>query len=470
MKQFSIRTRYALLYSIAAFTLLTLITLFLYWETINILYKADYQFLSNEIEGIQYALENKKVHLEDLKQEVINSPTHPEGSIYKYYIRIIDDKNNIVIETPGINSIHLASKIPKKHVRSKTWHWHTFDETKYLVVQAPIILSATQSGWAQIALNISWQHTVMSDRNYLALALIISAVSSLILGFYITHRSTKSLYLLTDKVKNITATSLHQRICPETLPKELKSLGFAFNQMLDRIESSFVRLKQFSSDLAHELRMPINNMIGGAEIILSRDHTLAEYQQVMMSNLEEYQRVSQLIENILFLSRAENPQLEIEKTRLNVQEEIAMICEYYEAMAEEKKIFMTSEGSGVIHANSVMFRRMISNLLSNALKYTPEHGKIHFFISSDQHHVNIILDDNGIGIAKEHLPKIFDRFYRVDSARSRHAGGTGLGLAIVKSIVDLHHGKIEINSEPSLGTQISIIFPVISMNNQKIAV
>src|SRR5438132_6660192 len=146
----------------------------------------------------------------------------------------------------------------------------------------------------------------------------------------------RSLYLLTNQVKNITVTSLHQRIDPENLPKELKSLGLAFNQMLDRMESSFTRLKQFSSDLAHELRMPINNLIGETEIVISRDHSLADYQQVMMSHLEEYQRISHLIENILFLSRAENPHMEIEKTWLNLQDEIAFICEYYEALAEEK--------------------------------------------------------------------------------------------------------------------------------------
>ena len=299
----------------------------------------------------------------------------------------------------------------------------------------------------------------MSDRKYLIIALFISAIASLLLGFYITQRGMRSLYLLTNRVKTITVTSLHQRTDPDSLPKELKTLAIAFNQMLDRIECSFVRLKQFSSDLAHELRMPINNMIGETEIVLSGNHSITEYQQVMMSNLEEYQRVSHMIENILFLSRAENPQLEIQKTLLNIHDEIACICEYYEAMAEEKNISVTHEGKASMHGNSIMFRRMISNLLSNALKYTPENGWIRFSISSDNNQIKITLSDNGIGIASEHLPKIFDRFYRVDSARSQQSGGTGLGLAIVKSIVDLHRGKIDITSELDAGTNISIIFP-----------
>jgi two-component system heavy metal sensor histidine kinase CusS len=458
LNKVSIRTRFTLLYSIAAFSLLALITIFLYWESVNILYKTDYQFLSDQVDAIEYALENKQIHLADLKQQVIDEPMDTEGSIYKYYVRILDDKNKIVMETPGIHSINLFNPGPKTR-RKQTYRWHSSTDANYLVIQSPISFIDNQGGWVQVALNISWQHTVMSDRKYFTIALIISAFASLLLGFYITKRGMKSLYFLTHCVKNITVTSLHQRIDPDTLPKELTELVSAFNQMLDRIESSFVRLKQFSSDLAHELRMPINNMMGETEIILSRNHCAAEYQQVMLSNLEEYQRVSHMIENILFLSRAENPQLDIEKTQLNVHEEIACICEYYEAMAEEKNISITHTGKAILHGNSVMFRRMINNLLSNAIKYTGINGWIKFAIQSDTTHVCIQLSDNGIGIAKEHLPRIFDRFYRVDSARSQQSGGIGLGLAIVKSIIDLHHGSITINSEPDTGTHIFIIFP-----------
>lgn len=438
------------------------ITIFLYWETTNILYRADYQFLTDEVEGIQHILQNKKVSISTLKQEVIDSPTQQNGSIYKYYIRIINEKDEIMIETPEVSRILPSDpnfNLAHRHIYKKSYRWYSKNNTNYLLIQAPIRFANGKYGTAQIALDISYQHTLISDRKYLMIALIASALSSLLLGFLVAHRGMKSLYALTSTVKKITATSLHQRIDPKSLPKELKPLCMAFNQMLDRIESSFVRLKQFSSDLAHELRIPINNLIGEAEITLSRNHSINEYQQVLMSSLEEYQRVSQLIENILFLSRAENPQLEIQKSVLKVQDEIAVVCEYYQAMADEQSISVTYSGKADIRGNSIMFRRMISNLLSNALKYTNQNGWIQIAIAAHYNHVKVTLSDNGIGISAEHLPKIFDRFYRVDSARSQLSGGSGLGLAIVKSIVDLHQGDISIVSQPDQGTTISLSFP-----------
>ncbi len=458
--QFSIRTRLTLFYSIAAFSVLTIITLFLYWESINILYRADYQFLSDEVDSIQNVLHNHNIRNIELRQAIIDIPTHPAGSIYQYYTRIYDETNHVIMETPGINQVRLPDKNIKPMIYKKSYRWFSKHHTNYLLVQSPVKLADNKIGHVQVILNISWQHTLISDREYLILVLLASAISSLFLGFYITNRGMKSLYVLTSQVENITVTSLHQRINPDELPKDLKSLGITFNQMLNRMESSFVRLKQFSSDLAHELRLPINNLIGETEIALSGNHTIDDYQQVMMSNLEEYQRISHLIENILFLSHAENPQLEIQKIMLDVRKEVSLICEYYQPMAEEKNICVQYEGHANFYGNSIMFRRMISNLLANALKYTESQGLIKFHLSADDHHTKIILTDTGIGIAKEHLPKLFDRFYRVDSARSQQSGGTGLGLAIVKSIVDLHRGNISIRSEINVGTAITMLFPV----------
>jgi len=461
LKKVSIRTRLTLFYSLAAFILLTIITLFLYWETTNILYKANYQFLLDEADSIQYVLRTKPTDLNTLKQEVIELPDKSGDSIYRYFIRVYNENKHVMIETPGLAAILPADKLFSSVKLDKvSFRWYSSKNTKYLVLQSPISLTDKKNGSIQIMLDISHQHSVISDRKILIIVLLVSTLSSLLLGFFIAHRGMQSLYVLTDTVKKITATSLHRRIDPNSLPKELDKLGLAFNQMLDRIESSFVRLKQFSSDLAHELRTPINNLIGETEITLSRAHSIDEYQHVLISNLEEFQRISQLIENILFLSRAENPQLEIQKTLLSAHDEIAVICDYYQAMADEKNITVTYEGKADLHVNPIMFRRMISNILSNSLNYTPAGGWIRFVIT-DLHnqHVQIVLSDNGIGIPAEHLPKIFDRFYRVDSARSQHSGGVGLGLAIVKSIVDLHQGTLSITSEPEKGTRICLIFP-----------
>lgn len=436
--------------------------MFLYWETVNIIHKADYQFLSDELDSLQTILETKPINFSVLRQEIIENPTESSNSIYRYYIRLNDENNQLIMETPGTSDIlpvvsHrnlIVKKSPKQSYRH-----YSFNKTNYLIIQSPVKFSNQQYGNIQILLDISYQHIVMSDRKFLLISLLLSAISSLTLGFFIANRGMRSVFVLKDTVKQITATSLHQRIDPKSLPTDLRKLGIAFNQMLDRIESSFVRLKQFSSDLAHELRTPIHNLIGETELALSHLQTPEEYQQVLISNMEEYNRISHMIENILFLSRAENPQLEIQTTLLHVKDEIAVICDYYQAMADDKQISMSYQGDAELKINSIMFRRMINNLLSNALKYTPANGWVRFHITDSNHEVRIQLSDNGIGIAKQHLPKIFDRFYRVDSDRAQQSGGIGLGLPIVKSIVDLHHGSITFNSELNKGTTILLIFP-----------
>lgn len=453
-----------LFYSLAAFIVLAAVALLLYWETINILYKADYQFLQDQVETIQYLLNNKSANLASLNQEIIEEPGKVSASIYRYYIRVFDADKKIMLETPRIESIMPATQFVNaqalKSMKS-TYRWYVTNEKTYLIIQSPVQIGHQKNGVIQIALDISYQHSVISDQKILMLALLASLLCSLVIGFLIAHRSLRSLYELTSTVTNITATSLHKRVDPTTLPKELAALGVAFNQMLDRLESSFARLKQFSSDLAHELRTPIHTIRGQTEMILSHTHSLEDYQRVMESNLEELQRVSQFIENILFLARAEHPQRDLQLKPIQAEQEIAGVCDFYQALADEKNIQLVYEGNATFPANQIMFRRLISNLLSNALHYTPDQGRVEFSLSQpDDKTAKIVMRDTGIGIAEEHLPKLFDRFYRVDSDRSSQSGGTGLGLPIVKSIIDLHRGTIGLNSVVGVGTTITMTFPV----------
>lgn len=306
----------------------------------------------------------------------------------------------------------------------------------------------------------TFQHFLTHDRRVFMSVLFFGALFSLFAGVMITRRGLRSLSQMTETVRNITTSSLGKRIDPLTLPKELYGLGLAFNQMLDRIEDSFSRLKQMSADMSHELRTPIMNLIGQTEWLLSSNRSDGDYQVAQESNLEELQRMASIIENILFLARAENPQLELAKQEIDVGCEVDKVCEYYQAMADEKNIQLTRIGGANISAALVMFRRLMSNVISNALKYTPQNGLVTIKINDiNEQHVVIIIEDSGVGIDAEHLPKLFDRFYRVDSSRSTDVRGSGLGLAIVKSIVDMHHGSIHADSRPGLGTRIEIVLP-----------
>lgn len=167
-----------------------------------------------------------------------------------------------------------------------------------------------------------------------------------------------------------------------------------------------------------------------------------------------------MIDSLLFLARAESPETHIERMRLNARQELGALREFYEAMAEEHEVEVICHGQALVHADPILFRRAVSNLLSNALHYTPCGGTVTLSVTPAEDHTIIVrVCDTGVGIAPEHLPKIFDRFYRVDPARSQHYPGMGLGLAIVKSIMDLHGGTVTVQSVPHEGTTVTLRFP-----------
>lgn len=466
MHRNSITGQLTLFYSSSLFILITLISFFLYWMMTNILYDAARQFIADEISIIRNILEDKPNNIRALKQEVNDIPNSLQSSAYHYYIRVLD-ANGIIAETPQMNNISVAKKFLNNTTNilsikaNHAWQSHQGDQ-HYLLAQSVIKSTKENKAWLiHIALNVSAQQIIINEyRNILFLIVSGGALLSIALGYLISRKGMRHLHDLTQTTKKMTTNILQQRIDPEHWPRELNELGIAYNQMLDRIEFSFSKLIQFSDDLAHELRTPINNLMGEAEIALSHLSTPEEYQQLIGSILEELNRIFQIIENILFLARAENPEIDLQKTLLNVNHEIGVMCRFYQAIADEKNIKLSCEGDTLFLANLVMFRRMIGNLLSNAIKYSKPEGEIYISIKEmERDNIQVRITDNGIGILPEHLPNLFQRFYRVDTARTHYSGGMGLGLSIVKSIVDLHQGTILIESALNKGTSIILNFP-----------
>jgi len=459
----SMTARLTFFYSAATFILLFVIGIFLYGTSVHVIHRANYHFLSHEIDILKNLIENKPNNRTALEQKVVEVPYTDTNSLHHYYVRILDSNQHLILQTPGIKKVLQATHFLQANVANFKLHrLQAGKDKQYVFMQSLGRYKNTNQTWTiQVILDVTYQQQILNQYRWeLSLVLLAGFLFAILFGYFIAARGLRSLVELTNTTKKITANSLHRRIDPEFWPKELKTLGMAFNQMLDRIETSFAYLTQFSADLAHELRTPVNNLMGETELALARVKSPEEYQQVFCSNLEELQRISQIIENLLFLARADNPHLDIKKERLDVANEIKLICEFYQALADEKNILVSSRGGAEVHANPVMFRRMISNILSNALKYTLPGGEIKFLIeTADEQTVRISLEDNGIGIAFEHLPKVFNRFYRVDAARSNHSGGVGLGLAIVKSIVELHRGHLSIMSELGKGTVVQLVLP-----------
>lgn len=393
--------------------LLVVTSLFFYLTTLHILHKANQQFLTDEIHVLSNLLENQPGNVLALKQELIETSYIETSSEYRYYIRMLDENNRTILQTPHFNqALKQANFFKHPQEENEIVHWHS-GTNKFLLMEAKSKIGKTQKNvLIQVALDITYQQNMI---NYYSKFLVFTLLSIMLiaigLGYLIANRGVRSLYRLTQAAQNITVSSLHERIDPKSWPKELYRLGMAFNEMLARIENAVLHLTQFSGDLAHELRAPINNLMGETEIILSSPHSMTKYQDVLGSHLEELQRLSHIIENILFLARTENPKLNLQKEAIQVANEIQLVGEFYQAMADEKNIQMTSTGEALLHFNPVMFKRMLCNLLSNALKYTSDGGCIRFITRELDHMVEIILTDTGIGISSEHLPKLFNRFY-----------------------------------------------------------
>ncbi|WP_049027151.1 heavy metal sensor histidine kinase [Burkholderia cenocepacia] len=240
---------------------------------------------------------------------------------------------------------------------------------------------------------------------------------------------------------------------------ELKELEHAFNGMLERLNESFTRLSQFSSNLAHDMRTPLTNLQAAAQVVLSQPRSADEYRSVIESSIDEYQRLSRMIEDMLFLARSEQAGTSISVRRLNAAEEAERVAGYYEPLAEDEGVTVKVDGHAWVDADLTLYQRALSNLLSNALTYAPRGSVVTIDCVEQGGATTIAVSDTGPGIAAEHVGRIFERFYRVDPSRHNSASGTGLGLAIVRSIMDNHGGECGVDSEPGRRTTFWLRFP-----------
>ena len=292
------------------------------------------------------------------------------------------------------------------------------------------------------------EHFMQSFRTTLWSFVVLAAFLTGVLGWLAVRRGLAPLQAIRREAAGITAHRLHSRLPADAIPIELAELTATLNAMLARLEDSFRRLTAFSSDIAHELRTPVTNLLTQTQVTLAKERSAAEYGDVLASNAEELERLSRMIADMLFLARADNDLVVPRQEPLDLLDEVKGLFAFYEALAEEKSIVLSSSGSGCVAGDRLMLRRAISNLLSNALRHTPVGGQIGVHVDDmGDAGVRLSVENSGETIALEHLPRLFDRFYRVDSSRQRASDGAGLGLAITRSIMRAHGGEAVIRSE-----------------------
>ncbi|MFX1739315.1 heavy metal sensor histidine kinase [Paraburkholderia sp. A1RI_3L] len=300
-------------------------------------------------------------------------------------------------------------------------------------------------------------------RDYQQDALLTMLAGSLLmglLGYAITRRGLAPVKSIGQRISRIEAHSLGERLDMAAGPVELHDIAIPVNRMLDRLQRAFARLSQFSSDLAHDMRTPLANMIGSSQITLSRERSVAEYQALIDSNIEECERLQRMIETMLFIARADHAKEPLKIGVLDCQGEFSRLASYFDAVAEDKRVRLVMDGTLPIPADPTMFRRAMSNLLSNALDHADAESEIAIRAYRANAYVAVEVTNHGATIPPGHLDKVFDRFYRVNPAREQSAKNMGLGLAIVKSIMESHRGRVDVMSTAGR-TTFTLYFPLV---------
>lgn len=465
MRRLSIALRLSLWYSMSAFALIFAATGFLYWVLESNLIREDTRFSRDELQNVRLILD----HAEPRQNALIGAPSDAVDIDRELYVRLIDASGKIVVETPGMADVVTAP--PKRAflvgVRGP-------DGLRQDVVSrdgdAFQVLTATMSsdgssaaGFVQVAMNRGDEERLLSlYRRRLALVLILSLFATTAIGWLIAHRGLRPIRRIGRAAERIQSTTLNERIDSVGLPAELQGLAANFNSMLDRLEESFGRVSRFSDDVAHELRTPVNNLRGEIEVALAHPRSVESYQQLLGSCLEECARITRIIASLLFLARANGADEPLHTEHLDLTRESAAVLEFYDAAASEKGVALTASGTRSISADldRTLFQQALGNLVANAIAHTPSGGSIDVVVGGGTDSCTVIVTDTGAGIAPEHLPHVFDRFYCADSARSG-AINVGLGLAVVRSIVERHGGSVVIDSELGQGTRLTMQFPVL---------
>jgi len=469
--RWSIARRLVVSYTLSAFAMLAIAAVFVNWTINDTLLKAENDYINDRIRVFRAIIETRPDYIDVIRQDI-----EWEGAYVKfpeYYVRILDAQCRTLVETPRMDTLISAGQFPAKCGQGeemkgqaqagKDISRHGLNGRSYLLKSYWMdTVNPSESLAIQIAVDISAEKGFIRINQQRAIVIVIfGIIGAALFSALVAHRVLQPLKELAGLAKRITIDKMGMRTKdPSRWPVELRAPAMAFNEMLERLKNSFENISQYTSNLAHELRTPINNLMGEAEVALSQERTAEEYRKVLESGLEEHMRLARMIDALLFLARSEHPANQVERVLFDPVDEITRVCCFYEAMAEEKQAQIAWNGGGLIYGDPLLFRRVMNNLISNALYYSSPGVKIDISIrKAAENSLEVAVSDTGHGIPEEDLNSIFDRFYRVMNNRSQNPQGSGLGLSIVKFIMDLHNGTVGIQSVPDQGTTVTLRFP-----------
>lgn len=463
LERASITLRLSLLFAAASVLLLAGIGAYLYRSLEYRFAQRDTAELGGKVELVRYILsgtssrQDVPARREHFAHVVVGHPS--------LYLVVLDEAGEALFAS---SRLRLPEALLRKAAEATTTPtstdlWQPSPDQRYRTLAAwgDLASGSNQRVLIALALDLTEQQALLASyRHHLVVALLSGGILAALMSFFVARHGLRPLSRMTATAYRISVDRLSERLDDENVPAELKQLVTAFNAMLTRLEDSFDRLASFSSDLAHELRTPINNLMGQTQVALTRTRSADEYRRVLESNLEELNRLSRMIADMLFLAKADHEQVTLRTESVDLRAELDKVAEFYEAHAQDCGVRIVCAGEGRVTADRLLVQRAVSNLLSNAIRHTPEGEEVRLWtVHDDNSTVTVNVSNPGLGIAHEHLDRVFDRFYRIDSVRGSAQEGAGLGLAIVRSIMMVHGGRVSVESVPNGVTTFTLHFP-----------
>ncbi|MBA0039148.1 heavy metal sensor histidine kinase [Pantoea sp. BIGb0393] len=453
MKQRSLAARLSLLLSATVIVIFSLSGLALYHSLATQIGVRDDAALLNRIDQIRTLLRD-----EDAVTLIQQKPrlfANMLGNTESLLVLRFPGQPPLIVVNPGQRPIPTITPVAADQPLSlaSVHHLAAADGTPFISAAA---LTPTRDGSGEIEiitgrLMSDRTQTLNSYRDQIILTTALAALLVAAISIWLVRRGLIPLRRLAAQADAIDARHLSQRM-PERAPAELQPLVAAFNQMLSRLESGYQQLSQVSADMAHDLRTPIGTLIGQTEVALSQTRSVSDYQALLGSNYEELERLAKMIDNMLFLAKAEDASQAMDVQNIDLALLGEKLQAYFDGMAEEQAMRLEMTLCGELRADPQLLQRALANLMANALRYGDGDSTIRIF----NHGSSLMVENHGPALSAEQQARIFDRFWRADT--SRHQGSSGLGLSIVRSIMRLHQGSCEVHSEHGV-TRFTLRFP-----------
>ena len=462
----TLRVRLTLWYGTALALILIIFSTVLYVMTARSLRDAVDQSLEETAAAAVRALEERGFL--PLVDEGELMSQFPELARIDKFFQIFSPSGTITIRSPNVKQHEMPLS---RQALEVAYSGHTlFESAKYpkepplRLISVPIVYRGSLLYIIQVGTAMdSVEHTLNRLLLVLLVSMPVALAVSLAGGWFMAGRALRPVDAITLAAQRIAEGDLTQRLTPPASADEIGRLTNTFNNMIDRLEMSFRQIRQFSSDASHELRTPLTVMRGETELALRRPRDPEDYRAVMESNLEEIDRMTRIVDELLFLSRADMGEVKMEHLPVPLDSLIEDVQRQASLLGQERavQVVLRSTAPAVVSGDELRLRELFLNLADNAIKYSRSGGTVEMALTIEQGQARLSVTDHGIGIAEEDRPQIFDRFYRTDNARAHTKKGTGLGLAICSWIAESHHGHIEVQSKVGEGSTFTVWLPLV---------